>query len=76
MIKNAKSPYVKLSCTTNIIEKDDLCKFKDKVVDSLQKHQQRTKELKDLLRKLKDENTRLLAQRDEKDREIQMGACS
>ena len=70
MIKNAKSPYVRIPCSTVHIEKDDLCKVKDKVVDSLQKHRQRTKEFKDLLKRLKDENTRLLAQLDEKDGEI------
>jgi len=47
-----------------------LVKFKYEVVDSLQKHQQRMKELKDLLRRLKDENTRLLGQLDEKDEEM------
>ena len=41
------------------MDKKELLKVVDEVVDSLQKHQQRTKELKDLLRKLKDENTML-----------------
>ena len=44
--------------------------IKDEVVDSLQKHQQRTMKLKDLLRRLKDENTHLLGQIDEKDEEM------
>ena len=56
IITNAKSLYVKLPTITLRIEKDDLCEVKDKVVDSLQKHQQMTKELKDLLKKLKVEN--------------------
>ena len=42
------------------IKEKDLVKVKDEVVDSLQKYQQRRRELKDLLRQLKDENTCLL----------------
>ena len=52
------------------IKEKDLVKVKDEVVDSLQKHQRRTMNLKDLLRRLKDENTRLLGQLDEKDEEM------
>ena len=52
------------------IKEKDLVKVKDEVVDSLQKHQQRTMNLKDLLKRLKDENTRLLGQLDEKDEEM------
>ena len=39
-------------------------------MNSLQKHQQRTKGSKDLLKRLKDENTCLLVQLSEKDEEI------
>ena len=52
------------------IKEKDLVKVKDEVVDSLQKHKQRTMKLKDLLRRLKDQNTRLLGQLDEKDEEM------
>ena len=52
------------------IKEKDLVKVKDDVVDSLQNHQQRMMKLKDLLRRLKDENTRLLGQLDEKDEEM------
>ena len=57
------SPYIEVS-------EKELTKAKDHMVDSFQKHQQRTKEVKDLLRRLKDEYNRLLAQIDEKDGEI------
>ena len=52
------------------VSEKDLTKVKDHVVKSFQQHQQRTKEVKDLLRRLKDECNRLLAQMDEKDGEI------
>ena len=52
------------------IKEKDLVKVKDEVVDSLQKYQQRTMELKDLLSRLKDENIRLLGQLDEKIEEM------
>ena len=52
------------------VNEKDIIKAKDQLMDSLQKHQQRTKELKDLLRRLKDENTHLLVQLDEKVEEI------
>ena len=45
-------------------------RVKGHVVDSFQKYQQRIKEVKDLLRRLKDENTLLLVQLGEKDEEI------
>ena len=50
--------------------KKDLTKAKDHVVKLSQQHEQRTKEVKDLLRRLKAENTRLLVQLGEKDEEI------
>ena len=46
------------------VSEKDLTKAKDLVVNSFQQHQQRTKEVKDLLRRLKDEYNRLLAQND------------
>ena len=52
------------------VSEKDIIKAKDHVVKSFQQHQQRTKEVKDLLRRLKDEYNRLLAQIDEKDGEI------
>jgi DNA repair ATPase RecN len=57
-------------CSKVQVKKEEFIKFKDHVVDSFQKHQQRIKEVKDLLRRLKDENTRLLVQLGEKDEEI------
>ena len=52
------------------VKKEAFTKAKDHVVDSCQKYQQRIKEVKDLLRRLKDENTLLLVQLGEKDEEI------
>ena len=52
------------------MDQKELVKVIDEVVDSLQKHQQRIKEVKDLLRRLKDDNTLLLVQLGEKDEEI------
>jgi len=71
IIKNVERVYSHLIPTTTVrINEKEFCKVKDQVVDSLQKHQQRTKEFKDLLKRLKNENTRLLAQIGEKDEEI------
>ena len=52
------------------VNEKDIIKAKDQLMDSLQKYQLRTKELKDLLKKLKDENSHLLVLIDEKDEEI------
>ena len=71
IIKSARKAYSVINSSTMIKFKiGELVKVKDQAVDSLQKHQQRTKDLKDLLKRLKDENTHLLAQLDEKDGEI------
>ena len=70
IIKNAENFYSHIPIPIIKINKKELCKIKDQVVDSLQKHQQRTKEVKDLLKRLKHENTRLLVQLGEKDEEI------
>ena len=70
IVKHAKKVYLGLPTSEIRIREDEFCKVKDQVVDSLEKHQQRTKGLKDLLKRLKDENTRLLVQLDEKDEEI------
>ena len=65
IIKSADKTYSAImSSTVFRITEGELVKVKDQVVDSLQKHQQRTKELKDLLKRLNNENTRLLAQID------------
>ena len=52
------------------VNEKDIIKAKNQLMDSLQKYQLRTKELKDLLKKLKDENSHLLVLIDEKDEEI------
>ena len=71
IIKNTKRVKIAFSPTyTLIFDEKDLVEVKDEVVDSLQKHQQRTMELKDLLKRLKDENSRLHGQLDEKDEEM------
>ena len=70
IVKHAKKVYTGLPTSEIRIKEGEFCIVKDQVVDSLPKHQQRTKELKDLLRRLKDENTRLLVQLGEKDEEI------
>ena len=70
IIKHAKTVYSGLPTSEIRIKEDEFCKVKDQVVDSLEKHQQRTKGLKDLLKRLKDENTGLLVQLGEKDKEI------
>ena len=62
--------YISLPIPSLSIKEKDLVKVKDEVVDSLQKHQQRMMKLKDLLRRLKDENTCLLGQLDEKNEEM------
>ena len=70
IVKNAKKSIGLISLPNFRVKEEELCKVKDQFVDSLQKHQQRTKELKDLLRRLKDENTHLLVHLGEKDEEI------
>ena len=61
IIKSARKAYSIINSSTMVKFKvGELVKVKDQVVDSLEKHQQRTKRLKDLLKRLKDENTRLL----------------
>ena len=70
IVKRAKKVFSGLLISEIRIREDEFCKVKDQSVDSLEKHQQRTKGLKDLLKRLKDENTRLLIQLGEKDEEI------
>ena len=70
IVKCAKKVFSGLLISEIRIREDEFCKVKDQVVDSLEKHQQRTKGLKDLLKRLKDENTHLLVQLGEKDEEI------
>ena len=70
IVKHAKKVFSGLLISEIRIGEDEFCKVKDQVVDSLQKHQQRTKGLKDLLKILKDENTCLLVLLGEKDEEI------
>ena len=70
IVKHARRVYSGLPTSEIRIKEEEFCKVKDQVVDSLKKHQQRTKEFKDLLTRLKDENTCLLVQLSEKDEEI------
>ena len=67
IVKCTKKVFSGLLISEIIIREDEFCKVKDQVVDSLEKNQQRTKGLKGLLKRLKDENTSLLVQLDEKD---------
>ena len=61
IIKDAKKIYTGFNTVSEIrIRETDFAPIKNHVVDSLHKLQQRITEVKDLLRKLKDENTRLL----------------
>ena len=64
IVKKAKKINYPITLPEFRVKEEKLYKVKDQVVDSLQKHQQRTKELKDLLKRLNNENTRLLAQID------------
>ena len=69
--KDAKKIYIGFNTVSKIrIRETYFSPIKDHVVDSLHKLQQRIKEVKDLLKKLKDENTRILVQLGEKDEEI------
>ena len=65
--KDARKVYIGFRTFSEIrVGEEEFCKAKDHVVNSFQQHQQRTKEVKDLLRRLKDENTLLLVQLGEK----------
>ena len=69
--KDARKVYTVFGTISEIrVGEEEFTKAKDHVVDSFQKYQQRIKEVKDLLRRLKDENTLLLVQPGEKDEEI------
>ena len=57
IVKHAKRVYSGLPTSEIRIKEDEFCKVKAQIVDSLQKHQERRKGLKDVLKILKDENT-------------------